>query len=94
VWLPRRWATVGYAAPLEVLFQFLRYERAISEDHPAHDGRLLRVKPVTQRRVCAAVNAPDQAEILVNGPRSATAVRSSGRVSYGCLAPAFAGQGG
>ena len=50
---------MGDTAPAEILFQLLRYERAIPEDHTSRDGRLPRVQPVTERRVGAAVDASD-----------------------------------
>ena len=59
---------MGDTAPAEILFQLLRYERAIPEDHTSRDGRLPRVQPVTERRVGAAVDASDPARILVHRP--------------------------
>jgi hypothetical protein len=59
---------VDDTAPAEILFQLLRYERAIPEDHTSRDGRLSRVQPVTERRVGAAVDASDPARILVHRP--------------------------
>jgi hypothetical protein len=61
---------MSYAAASKVYLQVLQYERSVPEYHPAHDGRLLRVEPVAERRVGAAVDAPDPAELLIHGPHA------------------------
>jgi hypothetical protein len=68
--LTRDRQNMGNAAASKVYFQVLRYERAVPEDHPAHNGCLLRAEPVAERRVGAAVDAPDPAELLIHGPHA------------------------
>jgi len=61
---------VSYTAAPEVYFQVLWYERAVPEEHLAHDGGLLRLEPVAGCRVGAAVDAPNPAELLIYGPHA------------------------
>jgi len=55
---------VGNARALESLLQFFWHERAISEYHPPHDGRLARPEAVAERHVCAAVYLADPTPLL------------------------------
>jgi hypothetical protein len=72
----KKWMLVGYPASLEGLLQFLRYERAIFENHPSHDGRFLGPQAVAERHVRAAMHPTDPTQILVHRP-------DAGSLDYG-----------
>jgi len=53
---------------LEGQLQILRYEGAVPEDHPPHDGRLLGPEAVAERYVRAAVYLSYPSRVLVERP--------------------------
>jgi hypothetical protein len=59
---------VGDPTPLKCLLQALRYERAVPEYHPPHDGGFLWAEPEPERSVRSAVHAADPAVVLVHRP--------------------------